>query len=104
MGAAYMYTSVAEQTFCYDLDKLNRATIAALKNMGMSVVRQSLEEGDKRIEARATELTISIKLQPITAKSTKMRVNARKGLLLDKATALEVIRQTSSEAARFARS
>jgi len=104
MGAAYMYTSLAEQTFSYDLDKLSRAALTALTKMGMVVVRQSLEEGNRHIEAKATELSISIKLKPITSKSTKMRVNARKGILLDKATALEIIRQTSSEAARIARS
>ena len=94
MGVAYLYTNVAEKTVCYNLDRMGRATLLALRKMGISVCDQSKDEGERKIRAKAKDLDIIIKLKEITHKSTKIRVSARNGIMKDKATALEIIRQS----------
>ena len=94
MGVAYLYTNVAEKTVSFDLDRMSKATLLALKKMGMSIHDQSKAEGQRKIRAKAKDLEITIKLKEITNKSTKIRVNARNVIIKDKATALEIIRQT----------
>jgi hypothetical protein len=94
MGIAYLYTNVAEKTVSIDLDRMSRATVLALKKMGISIHDQSKADGKRRIRAKARELDITIKLKEITHKSTKIKVNARYVIIKDKATALEIIRQT----------
>jgi len=94
MGVAYLYTNVAEKTVSFDLDRMSRATLLALKKMGISIHDQSKAEGQRRIRAKAKDLDITIKLKEITHKSTKIKVNARHVIIKDKATALEIIRQT----------
>jgi len=68
--------------------------LLALKKMGISIHDQSKAEGQRRIRAKAKDLDITIKLKEITHKSTKIKVNARHVIIKDKATALEIIRQT----------
>jgi hypothetical protein len=94
MGVAYLYTNVAERTVCCSLDKMGSATILALKKMGIPVHDQFKAQGMRKIRAKTKDLDIVIKLKAITNKSTKIKVNARSGILKDKATALEIIRQT----------
>ncbi len=94
MGVAYLYTNVAEKTVSFDLDRMSRATVLALKKMGMSIHDQSKAEGQRKIRAKAKDLDITIKLKEITHKSTKIKVNARHVIIKDKATALEIIRQS----------
>lgn len=94
MGVAYLYTNVAERTVCFNLDRMGRATLLALKKMGISVCDQSKDEGESKIWAKAKDLDIIIKLKEITHKSTKIRVSASNGIMKDKATALEIIRQS----------
>jgi hypothetical protein len=98
MGVAYLYTNVAEKTVSFDLDRMSKATLLALKKMGMSIHDQSKAEGQRKIRAKAKDLEITIKLKEITHKSTKIRVNARNVIIKDKATALEIIRQTEKMA------
>jgi hypothetical protein len=102
MGVAYLYTSVAERTVCFNLDRMGKATLLALRKMGISICDQSKAEGMRKIRAKAKDLDIIIKLKEITQKSTKIKVNARKGVIKDKATALEIIRQTIEAAESLA--
>jgi hypothetical protein len=94
MGIAYLYTNVAERTVCFSMDRMGRASLLALRKMGISVSEQSKDEGARKIRAKTKHLDITIKLKEITPKSTKIKVSARNGILKDKATALEIIRQT----------
>ena len=94
MGVAYLYTSVAERTVCFTIDRMGRASVLALGKMGISVSEQSKDEGQRKIKAKTKDLDITIKLKEITPQSTKIKVSARNGILKDKATALEIIRQT----------
>jgi len=94
MGIAYLYTNVAERTVSFSMDRMGRASLLALRKMGISVSEQSKDEGARKIKAKTKHLDITIKLKEITPKSTKIKVSARNGVLKDKATALEIIRQT----------
>jgi hypothetical protein len=94
MGIAYLYMSVAERTVSFDLNRMGRASVMALNKMGISIRDQFTAEGETKIWAKAKDLDITIKLKEITAKSTKMKVDARHVIIKDKATALEIIRQT----------
>jgi len=47
-----------------------------------------------RFKARASDLEIEIDLEVLTPNATRMRSTARNGLLMDSATATEIIRQT----------
>jgi hypothetical protein len=103
MGVAYLYTSVAERTVCFNMDRMGRASVLALRKMGISVFEQSKDEGARKIRAKTKDLNITIKLKEVTPKSTKIKVSARNGILKDKATALEIIRQTVEAAESLAR-
>jgi len=94
MGVAYLYTNAAERTVCCNLDRMGRATLLALRKMGISVCDQSKDESERKIWAKAKDLDIVIKLKEITHKSTKIRVSARNGMMKDKATAIEIIHQS----------
>ena len=94
MGIAYLYASVAERTVCFSMDRIGRASLLALRKTGISVSGQSKDEGIRKIKGKTKHLNVTIKLKEITPKSTKIKVSARNGVLKDKATALEIIRQT----------
>jgi hypothetical protein len=103
MGVAYLYSNIAERTVCCSLDKMKRATVSALNKMGIPVHDQSEADGERKIRAKTKDLDITIKLKEITDKSTKIKVSARNGILKDKATALEIIRQSVEAAENLSR-
>lgn len=96
------FANVAEKTVCFDLDRMGRATLLALRKMGIPTYDQSKAEGERRIRARTKDLDITIKLKEITYKSTKIKVNARNGIIKDKATDLEIIHQIEEVAKSIA--
>jgi hypothetical protein len=102
MGLGYVYANIAEKTVAFDLDRMSRATVLALKKMGMSIHDQSKTEGQWKIRGKAKDLNITVKLKEITRKSTKIKVNAGNVIIRDKATALEIIRQTMEVAESLA--
>ena len=102
MGVAYIYATVAERTVCCDMDRMRTAALTALRKMGISICDQSKDVGETKIRAETKDLHITIKLKKITHKSTKIKVSARKGIIKDKATALEIIRQAVEEAESLA--
>ena len=100
MGVAYYYMNVSEKTCVYDLDTMCRASQLTLKRMGFKLGEQSKDEdGDRKIKADSEDLNITIKLKKITHKCTKIKVTARKSVVIrDKATAAEIIMQTEKTA------
>ncbi len=94
VGVNYTITNVAYKTFTYPLNRVDRATIRALKKMDIKVIDDSKTEKGRRIKAATKELDIIIDLEKITARVTEIRVDARKSAILkDKATAAEIINQ-----------
>jgi hypothetical protein len=102
MGIGYLYANIAEKTVAFDLDRMTRATMLAFQKMGISIADESKAEGQRRIRGRAKDLDITVKLKEITHKSTKIKVSARNVIIKDKATALEIIRQTEEVAETLA--
>ncbi|HUV51145.1 MAG TPA: DUF3568 family protein [Anaerolineae bacterium] len=98
MGFAvhYSQSNVASKTFTFPVDQTDKATMFALKGMGIKVVDDSTTEKGKRIKAATDELDIIIDLEQVTAKVTKVNVNARKWTMIkDMATASEIIAQVA---------
>jgi len=88
-------TNVAYKTVTYPPEQVENAVRTALKKMGIK------ETGSKKIEngiellAETAKLKISIDIERITDKTTKISVDAKKNVVLkDSATAAEIIVQT----------
>jgi len=96
MGVAYYYMNVSEKTCVYDIDTMNKASLLTLKRMGFRLGEQSKDEdGVRKIKAETEELNVTVKLKKVTSKCTKIKVTAKKNVVIsDKATAAEIIMQT----------
>jgi len=95
-GAGYSLLNTAHKTETYSSQTVYRASLQALQIMELPVQHVSGESTRAReIEAAANERRITISIEEITTKATKLTVNVQKGgVLKDKATAEEIIRQT----------
>jgi len=102
MGIGYLRGGCAEKTRCVDLDRMHRASVLALEQMGFSISDQSSDEEERKIRAKSEELNVVVALKEVTDRCTRMKVVATKGLAMDKATALQIICQTEQEAERLA--
>jgi hypothetical protein len=68
--------------------------MAALKKMNIKIINDSKLEDGRTITAVTKELDIVINLEEVTSKTTQIKVDARKRVVLkDKATAAEIINQ-----------
>jgi hypothetical protein len=95
-GEAYRYTAanVAKETFMGNVDQVTAATRSALQKMGIQLHSISTEEDQTEVSASTAELKITIEMNPITAKTTMVSVNAVKDYVIkDKATADEILDQ-----------
>lgn len=94
-GVNYTLDSVAYKTFAASEQELRAATLRTLKRMAMDVTENEATESGRQIMANAGDRTVDIELDRITAKTSRMRVNVKKGWILrDRATAGEIIVQT----------
>lgn len=93
-GISYTLSNVAYRSFSSPMDRVHHATIAALEKMDIKLIDDSKTEDGRTITASTKELDIIIHLEEITSKTTKVKVDARKKVVLkDKATAAEIINQ-----------
>jgi len=96
-GTATSYTlnGYAYRTFAIPLPKVERATLLALRNMGIKFEeREAIEQG-ALIRATGEQRTIKIRLERVTSKTTRVRTVVRiNNVLMDRATATEIIIQT----------
>jgi hypothetical protein len=94
-GVAYTITNVAYKTVSFPLPATDVAMRAALRHMDIGEVERKNVENGIDIDAATRDLTISISLERVTSKTTKISVDARKSLVMkDMATASEIIEQT----------
>jgi len=95
-GVNHALGGIVYKTFSEPLPKVNQGALAALKRMDIKVESVSKQQGGaETIMASANERKIEIELEPISAKTTRMRAVARKPSgLWDSATATEIILQT----------
>jgi hypothetical protein len=94
VGVSYTLSNVAYRSFSSPMDRVHHATIAALKKMEIKVIDDSKSEDGRIITAVTKGLDIVINLEEVTSKTTQIKVDARKRVVLkDKATAAEIINQ-----------
>lgn len=94
-GVTYTFTNVAYRTLTYPVNKVEDANTEALDTMSIKITRVRHRKHYTKITAEARKMTIYIDLERMTPTLTRMKVNAKRGLIFkDKTTAFEIIYQT----------
>lgn len=94
-GITYTFTNIAYRTMTRPPEEIERAALRAMEKMSIRVERLRHREYDTEIRARTRQLKIIITLERMTPTLTRMKVNAKRGLIFkDKNTAFEIIYQT----------
>jgi len=97
-GAAtsHQMGGLAYRTFSEPLPKVRGAVLSALKRMAIKTDKTEKIELGERILARAGDRNIEIELEALTPNTTRVKAVARidGGLIVDSATAVEIINQT----------
>jgi hypothetical protein len=93
-GVQHTLGGVAYKTFTMPLPEIRKAVVATLRRMDITPgATQKIELGES-ITARAADREIEVQLESISTNTTRMRTSVRSGLLMDSATATEIIIQT----------
>ncbi len=93
-GVQHTLTGIAYKTFSAPLPRVRTAVKVALDHMDIKVGATEKIENGERIKARAADREIEIELEALSGRTTRMRSIARSGVLMDSATATEIILQT----------
>lgn len=96
VAASHQMGGLTYRTFSEPLPKVRNAVLAALKRMAIKTQSTEKIELGERILARAGDRNIEIELEALTPNTTRVKAVARKdgGLIVDSATAVEIINQT----------
>lgn len=95
-GLSHGLGSVAYRTFTAPIKRVNKATLLALKRMGIKVKSVSKNDKGKIIKATSSDRTIEITLEAVSKKSTRIRTIAlQDSIFFDQATAVEIVNQTA---------
>jgi hypothetical protein len=94
LGVSYTIDNIAYKTVNHPLQQVEKATEDALDRLDMHMLDSTGDGDERRIRAGTSDLKIDIELTRITARATRIKVDARSVVLLkDKATAAEIIHQ-----------
>ena len=93
-GIQHTVGGIAYRTFSAPLPNVRAAVRDALDYMKIRIGSTYKIDNGVRFRARASDLEIEIDLESLTPNATRMRSTARNGLLMDSATATEIVRQT----------
>jgi hypothetical protein len=93
-GVNQTLNGYAYRTFTASPATVKHATLTALNRMGIRGAAAKREGQDEVIHAKAAEREIEISLETLSPNATRMRAVARQGMLVDSATALEIVLQT----------
>jgi uncharacterized protein YceK len=94
-GTEYASGGVVYRTFTLPLDELRLALGDTLARMEIAVVRDEVVGDERRIEARAHQRVIKLRLEPVSRTVTRLRlVVSEKPFKTDRATASEIVTQT----------
>lgn len=96
VAASHQMGGLTYRTFSEPLPKVRTAVLSALKRMAIKTQSTEKIELGERILAKAGDRNIEIELEALTPNTTRVRAVARKdgGLIVDSATAVEIINQT----------
>jgi hypothetical protein len=93
-GTEYAKGGVVYRTFSLSLPELREALGDTLARMEVAVVKDEADEDERRIEGRAQQRELDIRLQPVTRTVTRLRMVISNGAFRkDRATASEVVAQ-----------
>lgn len=94
IGIPYVFSDCADRTMNFSFDQVDRATPKVLKKLDIDLLMETEIENGKRIKASTDNLEISIDMEKVTMRATRVIINAKKGnFIKDKATAEEIINQ-----------
>jgi hypothetical protein len=94
-STAYTLDGIAYRTFTAPIEDVRRATSTSLRRMDMQVKTDRPTDSGCSIVALASERTVTIELEKLTARTTRVRVTAKHGAIFrDRSTAGEIIAQT----------
>ena len=94
LGITYSLTNIAAKTFNFTVPEVDKATAQALKKMAIKITEHYRENGKLHYMAVAKDRDIRVSIEPITATTTQIQVDARTWpFFKDKATATEIIYQ-----------
>jgi len=94
-GVSYTLDSIAYRTFTTPDGALRAAALKTLKRMDMETKETKPTDAGQEIVAAAGDRTVEIEIDRLTSKTSRMRVNVKRGWFLrDRATATEIIVQT----------
>lgn len=95
VGVSHTLGGIIYKTFTAPMKTVESGSIEAMRDMGVKVVSRSTNKvGERVINATAKDRDIEVLLEPLTPRTTRMRVIASNGLLKDSATAQEIMLQT----------
>lgn len=95
VGVSHTLNGIIYRTFTAPMNTVEHGSVAAMRDMGVKVVSRSTnKQGERVINATAKDREIEVLLEPLTPRTTRMRVIASNGLLKDSATAQEIMLQT----------
>lgn len=95
VGISHHLNGIVYKTFTAPLRAVEEGSVVAMRDMGVKVVsRTTNKDGERVINATAKDRDIEVLLEPLTPRTTRMRVIASNGLLKDSATATEILMQT----------
>jgi hypothetical protein len=96
VAASHQMGGRTYRTFTAPIPKVRAAVLAALKKMAIKPAGTEKIELGERITARAGDRTIEIELEALTENTTRIRavVSRDGGVVVDSATAVEIINQT----------
>ncbi len=94
-GVSHSLDGIAYKTFTVPLEGMHAATLMTLERMDIPVNETQDTEDGRKILAKAADRDIEIELDKLTSRTTRMRVVAKRNVLIrDRATATEIILQT----------
>jgi len=95
VGVNHTLSGVVYKTFTAPINSVETSTVRAMKDMGIKVVSsEPNEKGERVILGAANKREIVVRLEPLTKRTTQIRVTASEGILKDSATAFEIVLQT----------
>lgn len=100
-ATSYALNGFAYRTFALPLPTVERGTRQALKRLGIKLEGREPTEQGALLHATANERKVQVRLERVTSKATRVRTVVRiNAVLMDKATATEIIIQTEEILAR----
>jgi len=98
-AVSHTLNGITYRTFTAPAANVRTASLSALNRMGIKYTgSEKAEHGAELLKAKATDRSIEITLEPLSASSTRMKVVARNGsIFYDSATATEIILQTERQ-------